>query len=484
MRQKLLQLNSQSGQLALTVLIFGAVAVIILSGFIIWVDSGLKAAYRRNDQASALSVAEAGIEYYRWHLAHNPEDYQDGTGQLGPYIHDYFDNGNTLLGKFTLEVTPPAAGSTTVTIKSTGELAINPSIKRSVRVRMIRPSFLQYAAVSNSDMWFPVGSEVFGPIHSNGGIHFDGIAHSLVTSARSTYNDPDHSGNEEFGVHTHVAPEDPMPPAPVPNRPDVFLAGRDFPVPAVDFTGITSDVSQIKVDAQSAGRYIGPSGGQNFGYQIILKTNDTFDLYKVTETTELPNGCIEVIGQQDWGSWSISQKQFISNYPFPSNGKIFVEDSVWVEGQIDTARIMIASGVLPDNSSKRTHITVNNDLRYTNYDGRDAIGLIAQGNFNVGWVSEDDLRIDAAIVAQNGRVGRNYYKPPEQNQPRCSPHHVKNLITLYGMFATNDRYGFAYNDGTGYLNRVFIYDPNLRFDPPPGFPFVPGQYQIISWEEL
>ena len=206
-------------------------------------------------------------------------------------------------------------------------------------------------------------------------------------------------------------------------------------------------------------------------------------MYKVKKTVNTPNGCINVQGQQDWGSWSIDQEVFVQNYAFPANRVIFVEDHLWIDGQIDGARLTISAGLLPENPSKLKDIMVNKDLLYTNYDGTDVIGLIAQGDFTVGWVSEDDLRIDAAIVSQNRRIGRNYYRGPEGNQPRCSPYHTRAVITTYGILATFDEYGFSYTDGTGYQQRNIIYDPNLLFSPPPSFP-TGSQYEQISWEEL
>lgn len=470
--------------MTMAVLLFGALAIVMLGGFIIWVDSELRSARRANDQALALRIAEAGIEYYRWHLAHSPGDFQDGTNQPGPYIHNFEDKDGNPVGTFELTITPPEQGSSVLTVESSGKINDDPNnIEKIVRVKMTRSSVIKYAAVSNVDIYFPAGTEVFGPVHSNGGVHFDGVAHNIVTSARTDYNDPEHSGNEEFGVHTHVAPADPMPPAAVPNRPDVFMAGRQFPVPAVDFAGFTADLAVIKADAQTGGRYFGPSGQQNEGYHIVLKTDDTFDIYRVEEKMDLPNGCINVLGQQDWGSWSIEEEQFLQNYPFPANGTIFVEDHVWVDGKIDGARLTIAAGLFPENPSKYKDIIVNKDLLYTNYDGTDVIGLIAQGDFTVGLISEDDLRIDGAIVSHNRRVGRNYYRPASGNQPRCSPYDRRAILTLYGMVASFDTYGFSYTDGSGYQQRILIYDPNLLFSPPPKFPSG-SEYELISWEEI
>lgn len=470
------------GQLSIQILIYSAVATILLSGFLVWAYVVITSASRAYNRSVAFSIAEAGAEYYRWHLAHDNTDYTDGTGGSGPYVHDYFDKNGVRLGQFSLEIIPPPIGSTVVTIKSTGKIDWDPTIEKIIEVKMGIPSFAKYAAVLNADVRFGSGTNVYGLIHSNGGIRFDGVAYNIVSSALSDYNDPDHSGANEFGVHTHANPIDPLPPAAVPNRTDIFKVGRQFPVPVVDFAGITADLAQMKSDASSTGYYYGPSGA--LGYHIVLKTDDTFDIYRVNTLVPPPSNCTNVLNQSGWSSWSIQAETLIQNRPFPANGIIFVEDELWINGQINGARLIFAAGRFPDNPSTRPAIAINNDLLYTNYDGTDTIGLIAQGNINIGLVSEDDLKIDAALVAQNGRVGRYYYRPPGGGQNRCSPYHVRQIITPYGMIASNQRYGFAYTDGTGYQIRNLIYDANLLYNPPPSFPLTTDTYEIISWKEL
>lgn len=483
--------NLQSGTILIQAFVFGAISILMIGALISWGGSNLKASRVGVQREQALQIAEAGIDYYRWHLAHAPTDYQDGTGVAGPYVHDFFDKDGIKIGTFSLEITPPATGFTLVRIKSTGAILANPAISRAITVQLAKPSLAKYAVVANADMRFGEGTEVFGPIHSNGGIRFDGLTHNIITSARSQYNDPDHTGNDEYAVHTHIVlPSGSVndtfrsaeaPPSTLQNRTDVFETGRQFPVPAVDFVGMTTDLSQIKTNAQSAGRYISSSGAQ--GYRILFKTNDTFDLYRVNNLLSAPSGCSNSQSQTGWGTWSIrttgsGNQTLIANYAIPANGLIFVEDNVWVEGQIDTARVTVAAGRFPDNPSTRPNITVNNNLLYTHYDGQDVLSLIAQGNINVGLSSADDLRVDAALVAQNGRAGRYYYSSS------CGSAYQRDSLTLYGMIGTNGRYGFAYTDGTGYDTRTITYDANLLYGPPPSFPLTSDQYQTISWDEV
>lgn len=482
--------KKKGGYVLVSTLVFATIAVIILTGVATWAATNYRMASQTAERERAFQIAEAGIDYYRWHLAHSPQDFKDGTGQDGPYVHSYYDKLGNLIGEYELTITPPLIGSTVVKIVSKGTVA-STTISRSIETILAIPSLAKYAFVANSVMRFGEGTEVFGPIHSNDGIRMDGLAHNLVTSAKASYNDPDHGGGIEFGVHTHVqAPpssgvsegglnsEDPPVPAPV--RTDVFVAGRQFPVPAVDFNGFTQNLANLKTLAQAGGHYFASSGSR--GYNIVLKTNGTFDLYKVTALVSAPQSCYKPNwdDQDGWSTWSIKTQVFIANYVFPANGVVFVEDHVWVEGKINNARLTIASGKFPESETTNTSISFNKDILYTNYDGRDVLALIAQNNINAGMESADILEIDAALIAKNGRVGRYYYNSS------CHPYDDRTKIRLYGMIATNQRYGFAYagSQTGGYATREIVYDGNLLYGPPPSFPLTSDQYVTISWREI
>ena len=481
--------KKNSGYVLIQIIVFGAIAAYLLGALIGWAVIDIKSSKQAGDRESAIQIAEAGIDYYRWHLAHAPTDYHDGAPatSTGPYVHDFLDKDENVTGQFTLAITPPPLGSSLVIIKSTGRTSAEPNITRTIQVKVAKPSIAKYAVVANDVMRFGVGTEIFGPIHSNNGIRFDGIAHNIISSGVAGYDDPDHTGANEFGVHTHVNPppgsgtNDAFRPAEapsnaVPSRPDVFMTGRQFPVPNIDFTGMTADLGQMKTAAQTAGFY-GTSTGA-LGYHVVLKTNDTFDLYKVTSLTSAPSNCANDQGQAGWGTWSINHETLIRNYLFPNNGIIFLDDDVFVDGQINTARLTIIAAHLPDNASTRKNITINKDLLYTKYDNTDVLGLIAQNNINVGLISDTDLRIDAALIAQNGRVGRYYYSS------NCGVNYIRQTLTLWGMLASNIRYGFAYTDGTGYQTRNLNYDSSLLYGPPPNFPLTSDQYVTLSWEEV
>jgi len=80
---------------------------VILGALIGWATIDIRASRQTNNRELAIQIAEAGIDYYRWHLAHAPTDYQDGTGEIGPYIHDFLDNARNK-GMSLIEITPKA----------------------------------------------------------------------------------------------------------------------------------------------------------------------------------------------------------------------------------------------------------------------------------------------------------------------------------------------------------------------------------------
>lgn len=476
------------------VIVFTSVFIILGNVAVQYLVNQLKQTHLKIDKEIAFQISEAGIDYYRWHLSHVPGDYQDGTGQLGPYVHDYRDSQGNIIGQYKLEITPPEVGSTIVTIKSTGYLIGKPDINKTITLKLGIPSFTQYAVLSNSDIRLGPTMEISGLVHSNGGVRFDGIAYNLVTSSKEKYNDPDHDklGNPEDGVHTHC------------NYPikgleedcngreekDVFLGGKEFPVAPIDFGGLSLNLAQTKTKASSEnGIYLTHSGKQ--GYHVVFNPdNKKVSIYKVNSQKICKYQKTDYFLNYE-NMYSIDKEEEFKykensslDMDIPKNGLIFIEDNVWVDGRIDGSRVTVIAAKEPFSTGD-ANIIINSNLLYTNKDGKDAIGLIAQNDILIGFYSEKNLEIDAALIAENGRVSRYYYKEGTSYKPAdCSGYVFRDNLTIYGSLATNQRFGFAYTDGdkiiSGYKDRKIDFDSNLHLSPPPSFPTV-GSYEIISW---
>ena len=482
------KLKMQTGSLLITALVFTFIFIILAGGLLGLFVQEKKVQLQRKAKALALEIAEAGINYYKWHLDNFNDDYADGNGPAlcninppytcGPYVHNYDDPIGGTIGQFELYITPPETNSTIVKIKSTGWTLANPNIKRITGVRYGRPSWAKYSIISNSNIRIGALTTVRGPMHSNGGIRFDGIAYNEITSAQNTYNDTDGDACTllSWGVHTCSAPPDPSPPTAPPNRNDIFTIGRRFPVPVINFDGVTADLGKLQSAAQTDGLYIGKSNRQ--GWHIQFQGSNL--QYRKVKTTNI---CTWAGGTQSAPIGDIAEYQgnWVSSN-FPNNGIIFIEDNVWLDGTLNSGAYITLVAAKEPLATENADVWINNDIAYAVKDGTIAFGIIAQNNISVGLYSEDDLIIDAVLLAQKGRAGRFYYPSS------CSATYYKRTnIQDYGSIASNQRYGFSWVCGgvwcSGYQTRNIIFDSNMTYSPPPLFPNT-GEYTQVSWEEF
>ena len=481
-------------------LVMMAVVSIILTSAIQYVVSQTKYGIYGASKKEAFQIAEAGISFYRWYLAHNVtgksssqvRDFWDGSpiavgtpacGESGAYEVEYKDPGGGAVGKYCLEVSEPADWSTAVTIKSTGWTYKYPNNKVVIQARLRRSAWSEFMILADGMFRLSSGTVINGKMHSNTGIHFDGVAYNVVTSsANTTYCDIDSdvttgthctdssgtSGHIRSGIWTLWANEYNSALGSA-----VFRAGKSFPVSSYIFNNVSADFGLMRNTAggcsnsnesncsdvcNSSGCYFNNAGN---GRYIILK-GDKFDVCTVTS---YDNNTNEITGTNNCHT----------GYSIPNNSVIYVEDNLWIEGTINNKKVSIvaADRDLP-NSEK--NIFLKNNLKYTNYDGRDVIGISAQTNIEIIKNSSSNLRIDAAMLAKNGRVGRNYYTTRDYRD-------YKNSITINGSIASKGRINFGYADDTGYHTRNLIYDNNLLYSPPPYYP-TGSQYLLDLWEEL
>ena len=438
------------GTALMFVMVFGTIVMTMVilgvSGYAIFEN---RASNYKHQRDMAFHIAEAGVNYYRWHLAHNPNDYQDGTlDPIGPYQHEYQDKDGNLVGYYSLEIDEPLAGSSVVTIRSTGWTLLAPNAKRTIQVRVGFPALTDYSMLSNAKLNFGFTTVVHGTVHSNSEIRFDGTTDSWVDS------------------HVRVQGG---------GGPKSFW---HYPVAAIDFFSVTSDLAEIKNQANNGGIYLTSSGKE--GWYLIFK-GDNFDLYKVTS-----RDCYDGTGQ--WmGNWKnhwwdgtiycydIGNKTFVNNYDIPENGAIFIEDNAWVEGIVD-GRVSIAVGRFPVREPYKT-LYINNNLFYNEKSSDDVIGLMSQGDIVVPYEAPNTMEINAAMLSQFGSI----YHPMYSGNLRDS-------LSIFGSQISYEGGGWKYVNGwghviAGYENTYHSYDANLKYYPPPGFP-VGSVYELISWEEV
>jgi hypothetical protein len=472
--------KNQDGFLLVLVMVMANIFIVMAGGLASLGIYQYKLYLQQGAKHKAMHIAEAGANYYRWHLAHNHDDYYNGTGAdpgapgepYGPYINVYTDPSTGETGTFSLEITPPPAGSTIVKIKSTGWLNSYPNIKRSLEVRYGIPTLAHFSFLTHSDAWFGPDENIRGEAHTNGGFRIDGPNDSVLTSARATYTCT--------SVHGCTQANCANPCQWASNKcscPGIWGAGPNYnlwqyPVPIIDFNSISLDIAQIKTDAQASGVYLGNSPK---GYHIVFQANGTFNVYKISQL----KSSVRQYNEDTWSGWvniqeEIENENYDSNHAIPANGLIFVEDNVWIDGVVN-GRATLVAAKLPDNPNNRKSIYINNNLTYLDRND-DILGLIAQKHIKVPRYAPANLTIDAILLAQNGRVFHNYY----------STHSVKNNIEVYGGVITNLVWTWTWTSGgvaiDGYSHTTSIYDSKATYAPPPSFPTT-GEYAFISWEE-
>src|SRR3989338_8117600 len=242
----------RKGAILILTLVFSTIFLIIGGGLLSLINYQLKLSRIYQAKAISLHIAEAGVNYYRWHLAHAPNDYADGTGQTGcspcgPYVHDYEG-----IGQFSLEITPPPNSSTVVTIKSTGSVYNYPQYTRMVVTKYGIPSLARYSFMTNTNIWFGPSESVIGPLHANGGVRMDGTNNNSVLSAKQTYECTSEHGCDLSNCSSPCT----WTALNYCECPGVWGTGSDanlwsYPVTLIDYTSITSDLNDIQDAAEA-----------------------------------------------------------------------------------------------------------------------------------------------------------------------------------------------------------------------------------------
>lgn len=448
-------------------------ALLVITGAFMTVIYGLllllalQVDYSQRQLASeqALNIAEAGVNYYRWHLAHDPTDYQDGTGGPGPYTHQYNDPEGGTVGAYQLDIIAPSGGSSIVTIRSTGWTERYPDVRRTIEAQYGIPSLTRYSFLSNASSWYGTNITVNGDVHSNNGIRMDGTNTARVTSAQETYI---------CGSETGCSPPT--------SRPGVWGAGGDqslweFPVPPVDFNSISFDFVQMRNEAQTNGLYLPPTG---LGYHLIFNSNGTVAVRRVNSTNYYYGYDAETGCQRRYQR--ISSESTVGTYNVDDLPIIFAENHLWVEGNVN-GRTTVVAARFPLETNEM-NIWIPNSIRYTAYDGSDAMGLIAQHDIYYTRDIPENFQIDAAMLAQTGKIIRHGYYFGCGN---AGSGNIKDSLTINGAVMSFEKSYWNYTSGgsliSGFTTRTINYDGNLLFMPPPFFP-TSGEYQFISWREI
>lgn len=471
------------GSTTLLVLVFSGIFLFVLSALSGYVLVQNRAEDATRVKAEAFAVAEAGLDYYRWHLAHFPSDLTNGTGQPGPYPVAIPDPSGGTAGTASLAITANTSCNQTTSISidiaSTGTASDNPLFPQTVVGRYAQASVASYSYIVNDNVWAGADRIINGPYHSNGGVRMDGTTNAPVTSSVLSW-----TCTSSFGCSPNAT------------KPGVFGSGSNqnlwnYPTPPLDFAGISADFTSLKTTAQSNGIYLPrySSGASNSsayhkGYHLIFNADGTVTVNRVSAASKL--SVIPVNGADPSSDYAlIGNETAYNTYVLPANcGLIFVEDNTWVEGTIPTKVTLVVAnvttvGVTPDAFLRGT-------IAYASSDGSDGFTIISSHNILITPDSPQNMTLDGIFVAQSGAFGRNYYSC--SSYPSYSQ---KETLTILGSTISNKRTGTKWSGSptcgksyaSGYETRIDSFDRMLANDPPPFTPVISSDYSFVDWQQ-
>lgn len=423
-------------------------------------------------RGQALHVAEAGLEYYKWFLAHNPDNLTNGTGGPGPYMYAVEDPEGGSVGSAALTV----VGNTqcgvvqSIDITSRGTASLNPGFPRSVSVRYMRPSVAAYSSVLNSNVWYTAES-ITGAFVSNGGVRMDGGNNSTVSSATSSF-----ACDSSMGC------------SPTQTKPGVFGSSPNsslwrYPVASVNFAGMVTDLETLRGYAQTNGLYFydaAVSGVDSKGFRLVMRSDGAIDVYKVTGTTAISNAYDSIRGYHtDYDI--ISSQTLLGTYTPPSGcALIYVRGTTWLEGVVAGTYTLVTA----DPGAHNPDVLLANNISYSATDGSVGLTVIAERSVRVPLNSPNTLSIRGIFVAKGGFWGRDYYTSTPSGY---SSYVLRSTLAVIGTIVSTSRPVACWSSGgsciQGYSTRTYNYEQVLAFAPPPFTPIVSTDYGFVMWRE-
>jgi len=496
-------LPAQAGVTIMMVIAFMGIFLLIMGTVTSYAFQQAKYGRALYGREQAISVAEAGLEYYRWFLAHNPDNLTNGTGQPGPYTYTVNDPEGGVVGQAALTVAGNSACGViqSIDITSRGTSDLNPGFPRTLAARYMRKSVAAYSYLLNSNVWAGSDRVITGPYFSNGGIRMDGSNNSDVLSpvsswiCTSSYN---------------CVPTQNNAPGVVGSGSGSALWQWGANVSSVNFAGIGANLGNLKTSAQTAGGlYFAPASGaaNQRGYHLIFNSDGTVTVRRVSATIGVPSYSSDTNDLSRSYGWTtreysiIKTETLVGTYTVPSScSLIFVEDRAWIEGVVKGKVTLVVATPLDGVAAVvPTSVYITNNITYASNDGTAGLTVIAEDSINISLLSPATMELHGIFVAQGGLYGRNLYTADhsictnglqycvDSVSASYSPYTKRTLLTTEGTVVSKLRTGTSWNcSGTycsGYQTRVDAYDQLQATNPPPFTPSASADYSFVLWRE-
>jgi Tfp pilus assembly protein PilX len=345
--------------------------------------------------------------------------------------------------EYNLQIFPPnlATGERAIRIVATGRRQATPVTMQDARAieAFVQPSSLAefYRFVGNDDL--DIDAHTYGQIYVNGDL-----------SASPPTGNLRHSGT----AHADIFAENQI--TTMPALVDGAKAyDRDsspnirskIPNP-IDFARFLTSFNDIQRAAASNAPSTSLDDPSVAAWWITFSNAGTFTVRR----------CSRSGGQEVWNATPncVTTGAGTGTYTIPSNGAVYTGQTAIVSGQVD-GRVTVASN---------DRIVVGNATSLETA-GDDVLGLAAINELIVAQYVPSNLTWTASVLVQSGRW---------RSAGSSGTH---SLMTFTGSAATRDG-GFF----TQFDNRIYGYDLNLLYLPPPWFPAIDDNYEVNFFREV
>jgi len=513
------QTSLQSGVAIVTILVFGAIFSMLLVALVSTVVTEEKSLRATVDRSTALQMAESGLEYMRWYLAHNPQDYngwqnvsKDGDGKY-VFTEDYVDPITAeVTGELEYVVTPEefcgltSSASVLVTATSFAD-------GQSYAIEQVhaKDTAANYAYIYNDDVAAGSDRLIRGRYHSNSEVEMNGKNDSVVSSSQTD------------GVYGN--PVNPL------ARTDLW----QDEVGTIDFNALSLDLSAVRDAADTyngspagddlndrlfetsqscynyscwGGWWYGwqtcqsCSGGEAFEVELVSDgdtDNASIKVWELSDLTEISRSNVSNENEKYCGPGSSvdfsdydDSDHVIENIPTCDDGRssylgefaldnscpvAFFDGDVFLHGTADS-KLLIASGDL--DSVEDTNVYLFNTINYASTDGSDGLTVVSEGDIKIPYSVPDDMGVRGIFIAQSGRYGRDNYTG--------SRFGARDFLQTVGTIVSNEGGGTQWVSSggsfvSGFRDRENYYDRSLARRPPPLTPTVTENYSYVEWRD-
>ena len=417
---------------------------------------------------TAMQLADAGINEYMYQLSQNYRFYS-----TNPVLTPASAPSN---GTWRVVATPPHDADLLM-LTSVGTL--NDGTQRTVTTTVKFPNFVDYCVFVIQPYTVGSGFTFDGKVYCQG--YLDMATGSTITGLAESSAGFKQDGTTKTLTNNRLAPQ---------TSPNPYQGGALKLTNTLTMSSITNDLSSMAASATAGGINLPAYSTTKYG-SIPASTSSKHYTTRQGYRLTFSNASVKVEAvqaeQQENGTLTISAIQPLTagwTVPIPSNGIIYVNAPVWVQGTY-SAGVTVATPSPYD-------IIVPDNLLCSSSSPKATCGLVSGSDVAFPWwyaSMPNDLTVQAAMLSQNGYVnldnplpaGSQAYFPQYWQYASTYASHKKNSITLTGSRAMdNQGSGLA----QGFVTRNSNPDARLYDNPPPMYPNVQGDsLNIMSWSE-